>query len=86
MSGQIVFPDPSGVEHHNSNHRRQYMTTVFRQLGLWDELNQRPKAMRVREESEELICKTLDRKGWHNVSHPFFEYVVDKAVWQFVRK
>ncbi|RBR21415.1 uncharacterized protein FIESC28_04952 [Fusarium coffeatum] len=81
MSGNIVLPDPSGVNPYDTDQRRLYMEKVFRSQDLWDNLNQRPKFPTVRKLAEEDVCEMLDEKGFHNAGSPFFEWAVDESVW-----
>ncbi|EKJ69463.1 hypothetical protein FPSE_10363 [Fusarium pseudograminearum CS3096] len=84
MSGKIVLPDHSGVDHFDQNARRQYMKTVFRQLGLWDDFNDRPKSTNIRALCEDLVSQRGETNGYHNLSEPSFEYLTDRTVWRNV--
>jgi hypothetical protein len=86
MSGQIVLPDPTGVNHYDKDDRRQYMTKVFRQLGLWDDLENRLKAKKIRPRCEDLVSVRMDKNEYHSVSDTFFEYCTDLNVWSNLGK
>ncbi|KAJ4113300.1 hypothetical protein NW768_011583 [Fusarium equiseti] len=81
MSGEIVLPDPSGVDPYDNHKRRLYMEEVFRSQDLWDYIDRRPKFPRVREKAKDKVCEMLDGKGWHNASDPYFEWAVDERIW-----
>ncbi|KAI1069943.1 hypothetical protein LB507_007931 [Fusarium sp. FIESC RH6] len=81
MSGNIVLPDPSGVNPYDTDQRRLYMEKAFRSQGLWDDLNQRPKFPTVRKLAEDDVCEMLDEKGCRTAGRPFFEWAVDESVW-----
>lgn len=86
MSGQIVLPDSSGVNVKNSDQRERWMTSAFRALGLWDNLHQRLKWPGHEDSVEEKLCARLDSKGWHNVSHPHFQWAYHEGLWRTASK
>ncbi|CAG7563846.1 unnamed protein product [Fusarium equiseti] len=86
MSGQIVLPDSSGVNLDDTVQRRQWMEKAFRALGLWDNLNGRPKFEGVERIVQDGLCELFDRQGWHKVSHPHFLMAYDEGLWRTALK
>ncbi|KAJ4011528.1 hypothetical protein NW752_008534 [Fusarium irregulare] len=86
MSGKTVLPESSGLNPLNTSHRRLWMESAFRSLGLWDNLKGALKFEGVGTLVENGLCELFDRQGWRNVSHLHFLMAYDESLWHTALK
>ncbi|CEI69183.1 unnamed protein product [Fusarium venenatum] len=58
------------------------MTKVFRQLGLWDDLENRLKSKKIRAKCEDLVSERMNKARHLRVSEVAFEYFTDLNIWR----